>query len=347
MRRPSVPIGVMSRVCTLEHATIVTEHIMPDFEVARSLLHSIGWDQVQLHAVPGGTVNTTYLVANRGRQWYLRIAPTEGQANAGPTWFTSRNLQRELRAVTIWSDHQHLLPKTVYSDFTRTLFPADWVIQEAIPGDSWEAQRARFTPTETRALWRQLGQLSAELHAYVGTEFGPPEQGTGTRRWSEFVRWDAAGLMLDARRYQLSLTPFATLCDLVDRSVHELDEVSQPRLIHSDLGMRHVMVARDEHGTPRITGLIDMEYARFADAYSESIFVDEALKPQRDPMFDEFLDAYGADRADRSFRLRSLIYQLIAMAWWATDAMRRERPSEARDVLNAMIARLDEDKRIR
>lgn len=325
----------------------MTDIIMPDSDTARLLLQSIGWDGVQIQSVPGGTVNTTFLVTEGRKQWYLRIAPTEAEAAAGPTWFTSRNLQRELRAIGIWSKHQHLLPQTVHSDFTRSLFPADWVIQKALIGDSWEAQRARFTPEETKSLWAQLGALNAELHAYVGTEFGPPEQGIGTSRWSEFVRWDAAGLLMDARRYQLPLTPFTTLCGLVDRHVHELDEVTQPRLIHSDLGLRHVMVQRNERDEPRITGLIDMEYARFADAYSESVFVHQALKPQRDPMFDAFLEAYGAVRPDRSYRLRSLIYQLIAMAWWATDAMRRNRPTEAREVLDAMHSRLDEDKLIK
>ncbi|MCA9833040.1 MAG: aminoglycoside phosphotransferase family protein [Thermomicrobiales bacterium] len=325
----------------------MNDSMMPDFEVASVLLRSIGWNQIRIETVPGGTVNTTFRLSEGQQVWYLRIGPTLEDAAKGPTWFTDRGLQRELRAISIWSEHKHLLPQTVHSDFTRTLVPADWVIQKAVPGDSWEAQRARFTPLETISLWRQLGTLLAELHAYVGPEFGPPEQGIGTRRWSEAIRWDAAGLVVDAHRYNLKPAPFEALCKLIDRSARELDDVTQPRLIHSDLGLRHIMVQRDTSGEPKISGLIDMEYARFADAYSESIFVSEARKTQRDPMFDEFMEAYGAVRADRSFRLRSLIYQLIDMAWWATDAMRRERPTEAREVLDAMYTRLDEDKLIR
>lgn len=144
--------------------------------------------------------------------------------------------------------------------------------------------------------------------------------------------------------YELPIEPFRKICELVDRSTHELDEITQPRLIHSDLGLRHVLVDRDASGEYQITGIIDLEFARFADAYSESIFVAQALMPQRDPMFEVFLESYGAEKPDRDARLRSLIYQMIAMAWWVTDAMRRHRPREAQELLDVINKRLGESR---
>ncbi len=325
-------------------SSTVTDAMMTDRERARLLLKSIDWTHVRFERVAGGSVNQTFRLHDGRERWYLRIGPTIEDCANGPGWFTSRGLQREMRAIALWSDHANLLPRTVHSDFSRSLVPADWVIQKEIPGEPWEAMRAKLTKEETRSLWRQLGELTAQLHAYVGQDFGPPEPGVGTQRWSEMIRWDATGLLVDAQRYQLPTMPFVSLCSLVDRSVHELDEITRPRLIHSDLGLRHVLVRRNEANEPVISGLIDLEFARFADAYSETLFVAQALEPQRDPMFDIFLDAYGAGRPDRNARLRSLIYQMIAMAWWATDAMRRNRPAEAREVLNAMERRVDEDK---
>jgi len=307
---------------------------------ARALLDDIGWNDVEIHPVAGGTVNRTFRLARGSETWFLRIGPTEGEANDSPTWFTSKGLRREQQAIAHWKDHARYLPETVHTDFSRNVIASDWVIQKAIPGEPWSTIRDRLTPQQTNALWRQLGTLMAKLHSYVGTEFGPPEPGTGLSRWSELVRWDATGMLTDANRYDLPLEPFEDLCELVDRSSRTLDEVDTPRLIHSDLGTRHVLVRPDDDGEPVIAGLIDLEFARFADAYSESVFTAQALQAHPDPGYEQFLDAYGAERSDRSGRLRSSIYQLTALGWWVTDAMRRNRRSEAMQVLDEMRARL-------
>lgn len=324
----------------------MTDPMMPDIDRARALLNGIGWDDVAIIAVPGGSINNTFRLNQGESTWYLRIGPTDVDVEAGPSWFTGKGLQREQRAISLWSQHEHLFPKIVHTDFSRSQIAADWVIQEAIPGDPWEALRSRLTPGQVRSLWSQFGSIVAELHAYTASEFGPPDPGIGYSSWSELCRWDATGLLTDAHKFNLPIDPFQRLCDLVDRYTFELDEITTPRLIHSDLGLRHVMVQFGEDEKPVITGLIDMEFARFADPYSESIFVAQALQSQRDPMFDVFLEAYGAERPDRDFRIRSFIYQLVAMAWWVTDTMRRHRPTEAREILDRLVNRLDEDKHL-
>lgn len=324
----------------------MTDSIMPEIERARALLNDIGWDDVEIRNVHGGSVNRTFHLSQGRSSWYLRIGPTEAEASDGPTWLTSKGLRREQQAITNWSNHQRYFPETVHTDFSRDKIASDWVIQKAIPGEPWSAIRARFNPEQTASLWRQLGTLLAELHSYVGTEFGPPEPGHGFSRWSEQIRWDVTGLLTDARRYDLPIDPFNALCEVVDRSTHELDEITIPRQIHSDLGPRHVLVSADANGGPVINGLIDVEFARFADGYSDSVFVSQALETQRNPLFDQFLSAYGAERPDRPARLRSFIYQQVALAWWVTDAMRRQRRSEANEVLDKMRNRMDEARHI-
>jgi aminoglycoside phosphotransferase (APT) family kinase protein len=184
----------------------------------------------------------------------------------------------------------------------------------------------------------------AELHSYVGPEFGAPEPGTGFSQWSELVRWDVTGLLTDAHRYELPLEPFTALCELVDRSTRELDEIDTPRLIHSDLGTRHVLVRPGDDGEPVIAGLIDLEFARFADPYSETLFVSQALEEEPDPGFEQFLGAYGAGELVATAKVRSFIYQLCALAWETTDAIRRNQRSEAMEELEKMRVRLHEDK---
>src|SRR5699024_11582104 len=133
----------------------MTDPIMPDIDRARGLLNGIGWGDVTIDTVPGGSINNTFRLTDGDATWYLRIGPTEADVEAGPSWFTGKGLQREQRAISLWSDHKHLFPTTVHTDFSRAQIAADWVIQEATPGDPWEAIRARFTPEQSRSLWWQ------------------------------------------------------------------------------------------------------------------------------------------------------------------------------------------------
>ena len=319
--------------------------MMPEIERARALLNDIGWNDVTIETVSGGTVNRTFHLMRGNESWYLRIGPTDGEAAVGPHWLVSTGLRREQLAMAHWANHRRYFAETIHTDFSRSQIGSDWVIQKAMPGEPWESIRSRLTYQQSASLWQQLGRLVAELHRYIGQEFGGLEVGHGFSRWSELCRWDATGLLTDARKYNLPGEPFDGLCELVDRSTRELDEITKPRLIHSDLSPRHVMVEFVD-GEPVISGILDLEFARFADAYSESLFVTEALKTQSDPVFANFEEAYGAERADRDFRLRCLIYQIVALGWFATDAMRRDRPKLAREAVDAMTNRMDEDKHI-
>lgn len=322
----------------------MTDSMMPDIQRARVILSAIGWQDVRIEPVAGGTVNSTFRLTGDDATWYLRIGPTDAEVDAGPSWFTGKGLRREQLAIAHWASHQHIFPETVHTDFTHTLIPSDWVIQKAVPGDAWDAMKARLLPEQNASLWRQFGRLVAELHAYTGTEFGPPEPGYGQTRWSDLCRWDASGMLTDAHKYDLPRKPFEQLCALIDRSTHELDEITSPRLIHSDLGLRHVLVGFDTDAQPVITGVLDSEFARFADPASESVFVTQALMPR--PEFRHFEEAYGVRRADRDEHLRAHIYQLIAMAWWITDAARRRRPAEVRSILDKMNVLLGEGSRL-
>jgi hypothetical protein len=100
------------------------------------------------------------------------------------------------------------------------------------------------------------------------------------------------------------------------------------------------------HGEPVIAGLIDLEFARFADPYSERLFVTQDLENEPEPGFEEFLGAYGAGELGANAKVRSFIYQLGALAWETSDAIRRNKRDEAMEELDKMRNRLEEDKHI-
>jgi aminoglycoside phosphotransferase (APT) family kinase protein len=322
--------------------------MMPDTATARALLRENGIIVGEEHIlpVPEGTINTTFRIL-RGQEppLYLRIAPGDAEVEASPGWMTAHGLRREMTVIGMLEPLEHLLPRMVHADWSRELIDRDWVLQTQVPGIPWPELRPELTVDEDRDLWRQLGEITRTIHAVRGAEFGPPEEGYGHGRWSELVRWDVTGFQVDAHRFGIESDAFQRLTMLVNGSVDDLDEVTEPRLVHSDLHDRHVFVRRDDRGAPVISGLIDLEFARFADPYSESIFVMQGLSEGDGEEFAAFCDGYGCEPPARGSEHRSLIYQLTALGWIVMDLHRRGDDERIPEVLERMVVKLDEAER--
>jgi aminoglycoside phosphotransferase (APT) family kinase protein len=314
--------------------------MMPDQSTARDLLRHIGMEvpEDRIRQVAGGTVNTAFRI-NQGSDGplVLRISPSDAEAEAGPSWLTSHGLRREQTTIGLLSEISNLLPRTVFFDESREFIDRDWVLQTWLPGEAWMEARPRLSESEDLELWRELGRITRKMHAIVDEEFGPPEAGLGYTTWSDLIRWDVSGFVVDAQRYGIDHEPFDRLQSLVDRMVPVLNQITEARLIHSDLNQRHIFIARDNDGQPRITGLIDFEFARFADPYSESVFVDEALLPSNDGRDVALCEGYGCDRPTHDDLLRKQIYTMIAIGWTVMDMARKSQTKQ----VPAMISRLE------
>ncbi|HWV24455.1 MAG TPA: phosphotransferase, partial [Thermomicrobiales bacterium] len=213
--------------------------MMPDRLAVRELLRQIGMkiSEKQIVPVHGGTVNLAFRVDQGGdAPLVVRIAPSDDEAAAGPSWLTSHGLRREQTTIRLLSeDIAALMPRTVHFDDTRTLIDRDWVVQTWVRGDAWAELGAQLSQDESLRLWRELGRLTRGIHTSVSETFGPPEAGLGFTTWSDLVRWDVTGLLVDADRFGLDTTPFQRLERIVDRAVPILNRIREARLIHSDL----------------------------------------------------------------------------------------------------------------
>jgi Ser/Thr protein kinase RdoA (MazF antagonist) len=326
----------------------MSSSMMPDSGTVRELLRENGMIVAEDHIVPipEGSINATFKIL-RGKEppLYLRIAPGDADVEEGPVWMTSHGLRRESAVFGMLEPLAELLPRTVRADWSRELIDRDWVLQTQVPGAPWPEIRPELTADEERDLWRQLGAVTRTIHSVRGAEFGPPEEGYGHGRWSELVRWDVTGLQVDAKRFGLDEDPFHRLTALVNGSVEELDHVTEPRLIHSDLHDHHIFVRRGNDDEPVISGLIDMEFARFADPYSESIFVMHETEDDVSEQFASFCQGYGCEPPTRTARRRSLIYQLTALGWNVMDLHRRGQEERLPEALELMVTTLDEAER--
>lgn len=316
-----------------------------DPSIVRDLLKRAGVNTSDgdIRPIPGGTINAGFAVQQGPKDALIvRIAPSDAEADAGPQWLNSHGLRRELAAFDMLPALEPLLPHTVHADFSREHIDRDWVVQSLVPGRPWADVRSVLSEEEDIQLWSQLGEVTRTIHGAIGSHFGPPEEGCGFTTWSGQLRWDVTGFLVDAQRFGFDIEPFQQLCDLVDHSANVLDEITDPQLVHSDLNLRHVFVQRHVNGAMAISGLIDFEFARFADPYSESVFTEYGLRPSDDGRDVVFCNAYGCDRPDREHRLRDLIYEMRALAWIVTDLVRLGRSSEISTYVAMMQSRHDE-----
>ncbi|MDQ4100452.1 MAG: aminoglycoside phosphotransferase family protein [Chloroflexota bacterium] len=269
----------------------------------------------------GGTVNSTYLlVVADAPPCVLRVAPSALVVAGGPSWLTATSLRCE-HALTPWmAPVADLLPRTLAADFTHQLIDRDWVVQTVVPGTAWSDLEPRLTAEERTDLWRQLGGITADLHAVVGDRFGSPER--PCRRWSEVIDDDLAGLLRDWQRFDLPLhAELLALAAAVQRNRATLDHMTTPHPIHSDLHQRHLFVDWDADGRVRITGLIDHEYGRFADPVSEGLITSLLYTPPQGA--EAFWERYPRVPSDDATRWRSYLYRAIALGWDATDNAHR------------------------
>lgn len=325
----------------------MSSSMMPDTRTARALLHEIGMVVAEDHIEPvqSGSINTTFRVL-QGKEppLFLRIAPSDAEVDAGPGWMTSHGLRQEQTAIRMMESLRDILPRTVHTDWSRTVIDRDWVVQTQVRGTVWTEVRHELTDRENLDLWRQLGTILRTMHAVRGAEFGPPVEGFGHARFSDLVRWDVTGLLVDAQRFDIDPDPFQRLTELVNHSAKILDEVEDPRLIHSDLHQHHVFVQRTSMSAMEITGLIDLEFARFSHPGAESVFVTYELEGDPEGSLAAFCEGYECYSPSHNDRVRLAIYALTSLGWTATDLHRVGERERIPEILHTMNERLDREE---
>ena len=166
--------------------------------------------------VGSGQINDTRLLEwPDGARRFLRVAPSDATAAAGPSWFTAYGLRREAAVVAAANELADFLPVTTAYDFDRSVIDRDWVIQEAMPGVPLSEADRRFDPDVREDIWEQIGALTRRLHDVRGPQFGPPACGPGFERWSDLLAWDVSGLLADAETFRYDPTPFRRLAQVV------------------------------------------------------------------------------------------------------------------------------------
>lgn len=250
----------------------------------------------------GGLYDSVYRIRLRAtaEPVVLRVAPPAERQ------FTSEaHLMRNEYASVPWlAPIADLMPRVLAADFTGTVIDRDWMLQSFLPGTPAPQKLGSF-PKDTHGLFfRQLGEITAAVHAVAGPSFGPVA-GPGHARWSQAVVASLGQIANDVEGCGLDAVDLRRASDVALEGARLLDEVGKPRLLTGDLWTVNTLLAPAP--VPAICGVLDLDRTWWGDP--EADWTMRMARAKQDERL-SFFDAYPARADTESCRWRRRVYEV-------------------------------------
>ncbi|MFH8974310.1 phosphotransferase family protein [Streptomyces sp. NPDC017890] len=261
----------------------------------------------------GGTYNSVVRVVLRdGRRWVVKVAPATGPQSAlGYELDLLRGERTYFRAAADGVPGAPV-PHVVRAETAGDPPVVRSLVMTECPGRPWHDADQTLEPDERRRLRRELGALTARLHAVTGPVFGYPARPFGPPHptWRQTFTAMTDAVLHDATRFGARLPqPVPTVRRILASAGAALDDVTRPALVHFDLWQGNILLA-GAPGARVVAGVVDGERMFWGDPVAE--FVSLALFDDIEHD-DAFLDGYSAAGGEAGFtdsvRLRLDLYR--------------------------------------
>ncbi|MCL2300545.1 MAG: aminoglycoside phosphotransferase family protein [Firmicutes bacterium] len=247
----------------------------------------------------GGMFNTTYLVTlAQNRNVVLRVGPIRREmllSFEDNPMEAGRHVYNRCRTAGI------PVPEVLACDTTREMLDCDYMIAAYVPGAPLSA--LGLNNTQRQALHRETGAYACKMHEMTNDHFGRVAdivRGGGFARWSDCLLAELDDLVRKDKRTKVFRTRQLQLaCSLFARHIALLDEITVPRLVHSDLWDGNLL-ADNGH----IVAVLDGDRAIYGDTAFEIAggWLDR----------EAFFDGYGlAEPQDEASKTRRKLYELL------------------------------------
>ncbi|MFC3443663.1 phosphotransferase family protein [Sphingobium rhizovicinum] len=195
----------------------------------------------------GGQSNPTYRLAGPAGSFVLRRKPP-GQLVA-----SAHRIDREYHILSALAKTDIPAPRPYLYCADTDVIGSEFYIVEHVAGRIfWEADMAGCAPQERAAIYEDMNDILARLHAIdpgaVGLGDLARADGYAARnlmRWSSLYR-------------QAELTPIADMDWLMEMLPRHLPKTEEICFIHGDYGLYNLIIAPNE---PRISAVLDWEMA--------------------------------------------------------------------------------------
>lgn len=287
----------------------------------------------------GGLFNTTYFVRTKERgDVILRIGPINRHLLLH---FEGDMMAAEAIVYRILTDHGVPCSELLAIDTSKTLIDRDLMIVRYLPSVTYRLNRDDYTyaPKDVSRLYRELGENIAKMHAARGEAFGhvyDVANGRGCARWSEFLKAELNQVLAVCAPYDIFREQETkAMHEILEKYAPVLDEITEPRLIHADLGPNNLLIYADR---PEFAAFIDADRAMWGDpdfdfAYMEWMYCDELWQGYGRPL-----------STDEASVCRRLIYRMIRFACnayvWEVEYNRHDLMLATREEIGRLMERL-------
>ena len=251
--------------------------------------------------LPWGAYNNAYRVElGTGRAVVLRVAPEPKRQFR----VEQQMMRNEYAAAPYLAAIGDLLPRILFADFTHQVIGRDYLIESLLPGVPAPDGMARYPRPQWAGLFEQIGEVSRRIHSVRGSGFGSVADPRYEKWSAALVAYfrDAAEDVRDAGHDWRDVSQLATAAE---RFSVELDEITEPRLLHGDLWTANVLVD-PETAALTMTGVCDWDRAKWGDPLADWSIQRALLKPGTER--EAFWTGYGQPRSVAT-GVRQLLYQ--------------------------------------
>ena len=236
----------------------------PHDVIARIFSRSLGeGDVTAARLLDGGMFNTTYLVGcgSPERLFVLRLGPVERQRLLG---FERGLMRAEERVCAVCRSLDLPCSRVLAVDCSRALVDRDYMVVDYIP--SVPMCDAGLGRGEKERLYHELGRWLRRLHSVRGEGFGFVSrqlEGLSFPRWSEALSFEIADFTARLESAGgLTAAEVARVRGIYAQNAALFDEISEPRLLHTDIWEGNVLLDGETHA---ILAVIDGDRAIFGD----------------------------------------------------------------------------------
>jgi aminoglycoside phosphotransferase (APT) family kinase protein len=216
-------------------------------------------EPITARLIAGGRSNLTYSIGGAAEPIVLRRPPL------GHVQSTAHDMAREFRVISALRATAVPVPRAIrLVDDPDAGVDAPFYLMQQVPGRilGSRADNAAYTPTQLRALSRELVETLAALHtmdaAEVGlADFGRPE-GFLAR---QLERW--------GRQYDGSRSRDIPELDALQRELQDgIPGAGRSSIVHGDYRLDNALVI-DVEGEPTISAILDWEMATLGDPLTD------------------------------------------------------------------------------
>lgn len=233
--------------------------------VVAPLVDELG-EVVATDRLDGGMFATTYRITFAGGERAVaKMAPT---AVDQLMTYERDILSTEAAVYRLAAAHPDLLmPRVLLFDTSHEHVASDVLVASYLDGVPWHTL-TDLTADQRLTVERRLGAYMTRLHAVTGEAFGyPASPSLQAPTWREAFSRMVSAVLDDAATWGVGI-PAGRIVEAMERHGHELDVVTVPALVHTDLWEGNIFL---DPQTLEIVGVIDTERAIFADPLYELV----------------------------------------------------------------------------